>query len=427
VEVTINSISEVEHEADITVGNEELQPHFERAYLDYRPTAEVKGFRKGKVPLHLIKRMFGETIEYQSLDTVATDLYRQAMLERDIHPIGRPSMIDMDFKRGQHFRFKIKYEVKPVIELNTYKGLVIERPVHPVTDAEVEAEITRLRRANSTHTEVSKVSNSEHVVTGDVQELDESGAPLIGKKSSNVRFFLGDENLPQEIKDALGAAEAGGTYRANVPSRRGETSQTARFAITVTRVEQEHLPAFDDDFVTKITGGKTTTATEFLATVRSDIERFWEEQAERSVADSIVSELIRTHTFPVPESLITSVLDALVEDVKGKTRDRQLPRDFDERTFREENRSYATWQAKWMLLKERIAEAEQMTVTDNDIEQLAERDTGQTGIDKARLLQYYKSSSAVADRILSGKVMTFLRQQAIVTDKVAREPLVQTT
>lgn len=427
MDVTITSISEVEHEADITVSNEELQPHFDRAYLDYRPKAEVKGFRKGKVPLHLIKRMFGETIEYQSLDTVATDLYRQAMLEREIHPIGRPSMIDMDFKRGQHFRFKIKYEVRPVIELAAYKGLAIQRPVHPVTDAEVEAEITRLRRANSTHTDVPGVTGADHVVTADVQELDETGAPLIGKKSSNVRFFLGDESLPQEIKDALSAAETGSTYRADVPSRRKDPPDTVRFALTVTRVEQEHLPQLDDAFVSKLTDGKTTRPDDFRAAVRRDIERYWEEQSERSVADSIISELVRMHTFPVPETLITGVLDALVEDVKAKTRDRQLPGDFDERAFRDENRAYATFQAKWMLLKERIAEAEQVTVTDGDIEQLAERDAAQTGIEKERLVQYYKGSSSVADRILSGKVISLLRQQAIVTDTVVKEPVVQTT
>ena len=426
MEVTITSTSEVDHEADISVSNEELQPHFERAYQDYRPKAEVKGFRKGKVPLSHIRRIFGEAIEQEALDTVATDVYRQAMTERNIHPIGRPSMIDMDFKRGQYFRFKIKYEVKPVIQLNAYKGLAIEKPIHPVSDTEVEAEVTRLRRANSTHTEVTRVTDPEHVVTGEVQELDDSGAPLIGKKSSNVRFYLGDEALPQEIKDALRTAEVGGTYRVEVASRQEEHQQATRFAITVSRIEQEHLPAFDDDFVKKITGEKVATTAEFLTKLRSDIERYWEEQAERSVADGIAAELIRTHNFPVPESLIIGVLDSLIDDVKAKSRDRQLPGDFDERTFREENRAYATWQSKWMLLKERIAEAEQITVADGDIEQLAEKDAGQTGIEKTRLLQYYKGSPAVADRILSGKLMAFLRQHAIVTEKVTKEPLIQT-
>ena len=71
------------------------------------------------------------------------------MEEQNIHPIGQPTMVDMDFKRGEHFQFTIKYEVKPDITLEAYKGITVERPVHAVTDAEVEAEIQQIRRSSA--------------------------------------------------------------------------------------------------------------------------------------------------------------------------------------------------------------------------------------------------------------------------------------
>jgi trigger factor len=418
LEVNINSLSEVLYEADILVTNEELRPHFERAYEEYRPKAEVRGFRKGRVPLDIIRRLFGEAIEYKALDTVANDVYRQAMTERNIRPLGQPSMVDMDFQRGQHLRFKIKYEVKPEIKLKHYKGLKIEKPIHTVTDAEVDAEVMRLRRVNSTTSEVPSVTDAEHIVTADVQELSEAGTPLIGKKSVNVKFYLADETLAQGIKDALQAAQAGGVYRAIVESKHDTHLHSMHLAITATKVEKVRLPEFDEALVKTLTGDKVASQEEFLKSLRSDIQQYWDEQAERHVADAIVQEIVREHEFPVPETLTTSVLDALLDDVRSKSRDKALPRDFDEQKFREENRAYAIRQAKWLLLREHIAETEQISVTDTEIERLAEADAARTGIAKDRLLDYYKNSGAVSERILSDKILSFLKNHAKISEKV---------
>lgn len=408
-------------EAEIEVSSDELQPHFERAYNEYRPKAEVKGFRKGKVPLEMIKKLFGESIEYKALDTVAGDLYHQVMVEREIQPVGRPSLVDMDFKRGQHFRFKIKYEVKPVIELKKYKGLKLERPIHKVTDAEIDAEILHLRRVNGTTAEVNAVTDLEHIVTADVQELDETGAPLIGKRTPNTRFYLSDETLAPEIKEALRTAERGGVYRATVESQHGDHTHATRIAITATKIDKVTLPAFDEALVRKITKEKVTRTEDFLKDLRGDIDRYWTEQADRKVADTIVADLIKEHTIPVPESLVNSFLDAFVEDLKSKSRDRTFPKDFEEKKFREESRSYAIWQAKWMLLKERIAEAEHITVSDEEITALAEAEAVRIGIPKDRVLEYYKSSASASERILSDKIMAFLKHHAVITDKVVAE------
>jgi trigger factor len=417
LEVNINSLSEVLYEADILVTNEELQPHFERAYEEYRPKAEVRGFRKGRVPLDMIKRLFGEAIEYKALDTVANDVYREAMTERNIRPLGQPSMVDMDFQRGQHLRFKIKYEVKPEITLKNYKGLKIEKPIHTVTDAEVDAEVVHLRRVNSTSAEVQSVTDAEHVVTADVQEHDEAGTPLIGKKSANVRFYLADETLAREIKEALHTAEAGGVYRATVESKHGTHTHPMYLSMTATKIEKVHLPEFDEALVKKLTGNRVTSPEEFQKNLRGDIQRYWDDQAERQVADAIIGEIVRAHEFPVPETLTNSVLDALVDDIRSKSRDKDLPKDFDEKKFREENRAYAIQQAKWLLLREHIAEAEQISVTETEIEQLAQSDAVRTGIAKERLLDYYRNSGAVNERILSDKIISFLKDHAKISEK----------
>ncbi len=419
MQVTINTLSDIAQEADIQVTSDELQPHFERAYEKFRPKVELKGFRKGKVPMPMIRQLYGEAIEHEALDTIADELYRKAMDEKNIQPVGRPTMVDMDFRRGESFRFKIKYEIKPAITLRKYKGIAVEKPVHDVTDAEVEAEITTLRRSNGVPRETEIVTDAEHIVTADVQELDESGAPLIGKKTAGARFSLFDETLAPEIRNGLMHAAVGSPVRARFESGHGDHTHPVHIAITPTKIEKVELPPFDDALVAKVTGDKVKSVDEFTQSLRADIERYWDDQATAKLNDNIARAIVEEHDFPVPDALVESLLDSFVEDLKQRSRDRKLPKGFDEKKFRDESRTYAVWQAKWMLIKERIGEAEQLTVTDADVEAMAEAEAGKIGIERERLMTYYKNSTAAVDRLLSDKIMTFLRGNAKITEKPA--------
>jgi len=421
VQVSITDLSEVQQEADIQLTQDDIQPMFERAYEKYRPKAEIRGFRKGKVPMPMIKQLYGEAIEQDALDDIASDFYRKAMEEKNIHPVGQPTIVDMDFKRGEHFHFRIKYEVKPEIRLGAYRGIRVEKPIHIVTDAEVESEIQKIRRANSSKAAAEKVTDTGYVVTADLQELDETGTPLIGKKTQGAQFDLSDETLAREICDALAGAVPGETYRTKFESQHGEHTHSVHVALTVTGIERVILPPFDDELVRKITGEKVSSVVEFRKNLRSDIERYWEEESTAKLNDNIAKSLVETHPFPIPESIVSGLLDSYVEDVRNRSRDRKLAKGFDEKKFRDENRSTATWQAQWLLLSGRIAEEEKISVSESEIEQMAEREAAKIGLDKERLLQFYRKSSSAENRILSDKLMTFLRSNANITEKIVED------
>ncbi len=418
LQVTITPVTDVQQEAEIEVTSEELQPHFEKAYEKYRPKLELKGFRKGKVPLPMIKKLYGEAIERDSLDSIADDLYQKVMEEKDIHPLGKAALVDMDFKRGERFRFKIKYEVRPAITLEKYKGLHVEKEVHPVTDAEVEAEVDHIRRANATTTPAEAVTDPEHIVTADVQELDDAGTPLIGRKSAGARFLLSDPNTVPEIRAALSQAKVGDTCRASYESKHEDHTHKANLSITATDIQKVTLPPLNDELVKKVTGGKVASRDEFMKNLRADLERYWADQTDRRLADSIATEVVRLHEFAVPDALVEGFLDSFIDDIRNQSRDKKLPQGFDEPKFREESRAYAVWQAKWLLLKEKIAEQEKISVTKEDIEKLAETDASRMGVTKEQLLRYYLSSGTVTERLLSDRVMALLKEHAKIKEKI---------
>jgi trigger factor len=416
LEVTVHTRSDVSREVEIEVKPDELQPHFEKAYREYRPKIEINGFRKGKAPLEMIKKLYGEMIENEYLEKLTSELYREAVKEKDLQPIGEPTLIDLNYKRGEKLWVKIQYDVRPTIELKKYKNLSVEAVVHAMDDGEIEDELLRIRRINSTREEVEKAADSEHIVSANLQELDEAGVPMIGKKTDGARFYLADPQLEQPFKDALQGTSPGNEHVIKFEHQHDEHAHKVNMKATVTKIEKLVLPELNDEFVGKVTKDKVHSVDEFRKGIREDLEAYWKEKNRRSLINAVVGEIIRLHEFLVPESLIRSVLENLLEDVKGQYPNKQLPEDFDTEKFFQENRAYAIFQSKWALLREEIIKTEQLTVDESVLVAMAEKEAPKIGIDKERLIAYYKSSDQVKDRLLGDKLMDMLLESSKIKE-----------
>lgn len=309
METTINTLGGWERELDVTITVEELQPHFDKAYLKYRPRAEIRGFRKGKAPISMIKRLFGEQIEHDSLSDIANDLFQEIIKEKGIHPIGERVLTDIQYERGQHLKFKIKYEIKPEFELKTYQGIHVEKPIHIVTDEEVEQELERRRRANHSAKSVEKVTDDEHIVTVDMQMLDNTGFPMIGKKNEDLRLYLGSVELPSELRVHLLHASVGDDKRVDLVSHDGQGKEAAeRYSVKVKKIEQIEYPELSDAFAKQITKGKVETLEELRRTIRAEMEQFWTERGNQRVLDGVADELVKQNDFAAPETLVKGFL-----------------------------------------------------------------------------------------------------------------------
>src|SRR3990172_3712442 len=141
----------------VNMTQEKLHPHFDKAYREAAPNLEIKGFRKGKVPMPMIKKLFGASIEYQTIEDITNTTFRNEIESRSISPLGTPTIVNIDFKPGTPLSFKIKYEVKPEFELKDYKSIAIEKFIHKANDKELHNELERLQQINATFEEAPKV------------------------------------------------------------------------------------------------------------------------------------------------------------------------------------------------------------------------------------------------------------------------------
>jgi trigger factor len=427
MQVSITDVTDVDKEVEISTTPEELDPHFEEAYRKYQATASLKGFRKGKAPMSMIRQIYGESIRYSSIDTIANDLYRQAMVERDIRPIGDPVLTTIDYKPESGLSFRIRYEVLPNFELGNYRGVKIEKPVHEITDAELNEELDRIRRSNSALADITKIENEQTLAIVDIQELDDAGTPLIGRKTTDARLYLADESIFREIREELIGAEVGSTVRVTTSGSEGgeggqdKPERPRNLEVLVKSAKSVTLPEVTDEFVSKITKEKTTSAAAFMDELRESIRRYWDDRSRRRALDLVIADIVGRHQFVVPESLVRAYTDSLIEDVKHRSPDHKLPADFNEQEFREQNRGPVAFQAKWHLIRDRIIADAELELSDDDYRRFAERDAAVIGVPAERLVEMYRNSPQTRERLFADKVNDFILANAEVTEKVTPE------
>ena len=413
MELNINKLSQTEQEAEIKLTWDELAPYFEEAYKKFQAEAEIKGFRKGKAPLELIKRQFGEQIEYDALDDIVNDVYQNLVRDKKIEVIGTPELVDVDYKRGESLTFKIKYEILPEVEISNYSNLQVEKIVHTVDDKEVEDEIRRLLIANATYEEANEVQGELYRVTVDLQGVDQNNLPVLGRRSEDVVIDLDDESVVESLRQRLLKARKDDEFIIELTV----DNKPEKVRVNVKKIEKKILPDLNDEFASKITGGKVNTVEGLRNYLKEELQKWWNEYSEIRFYDSIVSELVRTNDFTVPESLIEDFIQSMLDEERSKYPDGKLPQNFDEQFFRQKKRADAIFNAKWYIIKNRIAEVEGINVTDEDFEKLAEEDSAEIGIEKDKLISFYKRSEHIKEKILNRKVLQFLKDKVKVVEK----------
>jgi trigger factor len=414
----INDINETEKEVEIKLTQEELSPHFDKAYVEYRKKIELPGFRKGKVPLGMLRNIYGEAIEYDALEKIANEMFHNFTDDKNIKPVGTPSLVDMNYKREDSATFKIKYEVIPDFELKQYKNLKFEKLIHRVDESELEDEIKRIIFANAALVETTSVTDENHVVTCDIQNLDGNKEIIVGQKSIGERINLAAENTLPEFKNTLVNKAVGDKPIVSFEVKHEEETHNHNAELSITKIEKILLPELNDELVKKITKDKTKSVAEFKTHLKNDLEAYWENQTDRKLMDDIINSLISRYEFVVPPSMVNNIIDSYLENMKQRYPNKTFPSDFNVEKFKESNRADAIWQAKWYLVSDRIIKSENIDIDDAELEKLANENAKKTGIDKEKLLDYYKRTESVKDRMVMDKLKEFLKSNNQITEKI---------
>jgi trigger factor len=426
LEAKIKELSPIERELEIIIPETELQEAFEEAFREIRPKLALPGFRPGKAPMGLVKKMHGDAVEGDTLEKLAQEKFRLAAKEHDIKPLGYPVMTDLHRHAGEGAHVKIAYEIAPEFELTPFEGIEIEKPVYVITDEDVEARIRRIRFSQATQEPTDTVANEETVVTLNMHELQ----PEEGKEPSDsegVQAYLADPDVLPEIRASLLGRKVGDKFEVQLPKNpsSAEASTKSEYGaveLTLTEAKSVTLPTMDEEFIKKVSRDKCSTEEELRKDIRDELEKGAIQRADEEYEENIVKHLLSLHDIPVPRTITHAVLEQMISDYKERNRMRGYPEEFglDEEAFRERMWPIAESRGKWSLLQEKLIDVNKLAPVPEDFEELATKQAEEYGLSKENLMKYYEKDERVKQKLEAEKLGKWLRDQVEPVEKEIR-------
>ena len=434
MQTTINQLGPVTYALEIKATAEDLAADFNKALRDQRGRTHMKGFRPGKVPLSLIKKLYGKPLAFEVADKLVQEVYEDIVLNADEHDVlGQPKITTLDYEMDGDLHAVIEFGVRPEIVFEDLTDESIDTMVHTVTDEEIEEEIQRLLegQADLIPLEEEPLEDSDFVVF-DVQEVDAATrTPIIGKRDEDQQLFLDDPRLDENpmmsaLKAALLGAKAGDTvhYHFEHDKAHGGLVEGVEhahfFEATIKEAKRRDVPELDDDFVQEYTNDRLETADAFREEIEKQIKDSWERRSRDFQEENIINRMQELHPVAVPESVIDVYVESYVEEVKRRNQG-QLPPNFSVEAFKEVNRPDAEKQARWMLIRDKLIKDEALEVGDADIDAFFAEEAGKEhDLTDEQLRQFYQRvglMDSVKERLLSRKVMDFLSGQFTLVEK----------
>ena len=178
MDIKLNDIDKTKRELAAELTYEELTPHFDKAIAEYKKKAAIPGFRKGKAPLNMIKKLYGEGLEYNALEDIANDIFHKYIVDNKVDILGKGAITDMDYKPKEKLNFKIEFEVMPEVNIEKYKGLDLKKTKYIIDDSLVDDEIEYHKYRNATNEMDGVALDDNYTITVDLQNLDEEYTKL---------------------------------------------------------------------------------------------------------------------------------------------------------------------------------------------------------------------------------------------------------
>lgn len=400
---------------EFSITSQEIADAEYRAYHRLVKNVRMPGFRKGKVPRKIFEQAYGsETVVTQAVDDVVPEVYARAIREHNLDPVERPKVEILEESDGRPTRVRATVEVRPEIQLGTYKGLTVERPPVAVTDADIDRSLEALARERATLVPVSRPAR-----LGDVATLDYEGTiggvPFEGGSATGETIELREGRFVPGFVDGIIGMNPGERRSIEVrfpdeyPSEE-VAGKDASFAIALHELKEFDLPPIDDEFARTISGNQT------LGELREDLRKRLESVAltrsRRVIGNIIVDKLMASHDFPLPPSMVDAEIDRLMED-EGKS----------DPEVREGYRSQAESRVKATLLMEHIGKVEKIVATPADLAGELEALARRYGQPPARIRKALGNNLlSLMDGIVRNKTLDLLVDSAVIIDSQESSP-----
>lgn len=397
-----------------------------KMFQNVQKNAELKGFRKGKAPLDLIKKLYSDRVLSDTTQELIKMGFSKGLQEYKLNPVDYPEFEFDEVIDGNDFIFSAKFEVTPEVELKTYEGIELEKAIFSVDPKEIETILENIRKSRATNEEVTE---ARPVQIGDTAVIDfkgiVDGKPLERGDGTDHPLELGSKSFIEGFEEGIVGMTVGQSKTLNLKfpeNYHGDLSnKPVDFEVTLKKITKKVLPELTDELVQEISGGQGSLE-ELKKNITNDIEERQKRKTEETLKELLFKQLISLNPVEVPQSMIRDQKKLLVEDTQKRMEREGMSEEEYEEYKTKWDAEFET-SAKEMLqvayIVDAVAQRHELYCSKEDIENKFEEYAKQTGIELARIKEHYskaESMSRLAQKITEDKVVEYLLSKANIKE-----------
>jgi trigger factor len=425
VKSAVETLSPTRAKLTVEVPFEELKPSLDAAYKKIAQQINVPGFRRGKVPPMVIDRQVGRgAVLDEAINEVLPKKYVEALEANSLQPLAQPDIEVTKFEDHEALEFTAEVDIRPEITLPAYEGLEAEVDDIEITDADVEEQVKALRERFATLSDVERPAADGDFVVLDLKAT-QNGEVLEGAEVSGMSYQVGRGGMLEGLDEALVGMSAGEEKTFSSQLVGGDlVGEAVEVEVTVTQVQEQELPEFDDDFAQL--ASEFDTIDELSADVRERLGRGKRLEQAAAARDAVLERLLEQVEVPLPETMVTDELNARRQNIEqqlafaGITMEKYLE---DEGQTVEEfeadlDRRVRDAVAAQFILDE-VAKKEEFGVDQNELSSHLVRRAQQSGQDPQEFANHMFEHNHIPDlvqEILRGKALASIVESAVVKD-----------
>ncbi len=363
----------------VEIDKAEFEQALNKAYAKCRKDIMLPGFRKGKAPRKMVESMYGATVFYEdAVNEIFPDIYTKAIVEQELKAVGSPSVSNMDTPDEGGVVLTIETELYPEVTLGQYKGLEVPKREVKVEESEVDAEVNRMAERNARIETVDRAAANGDTVVIDFEGFVDD-QPFQGGKAEDYSLTLGSGSFIPGFEDALVGAVAGEERDVNVTfpedySAKELAGKPAVFKCKVHEVKESIKPELDDEFAKDVSEFDTLDA--LKDDIRTRFTKSRTEQNERAFESAAVQMAAANMTCNIPACMIDEQVDHQIEQFAYQLQSQGMKmEDYvkmvggDLSSLRASMRPMAEQTVRSDILLSEIAHAENLEVTDEEVEE----------------------------------------------------------
>lgn len=407
---------------EVKVEADKFKEALTRAYKKNIKKFNVPGFRKGKVPMNVVKKYYGvEVLLEDAVNFSIEGSYAEALKENNVRPVDFPKVEVVQAEEGKDLIYTAEVTVYPEVELGAYKGLNVEKKTYEVTEEEVAAKLKEMQEKNA------RVEVKEGAIeNGNIAVIDFKGfidgVAFEGGEGHDYSLEIGSGSFIDNFEEQLVGAKAGDKVEVNVtfPESYGKeelNGKPAKFEVEVKEVKAKELPVLDDEFAKEVSEFET------LEALKEDTTKKLEEantaRAEREYEEAILRSVVENAKMDIPAVMVEQEIDRMVQNLAQRLQYQGLTLEqyfqftgTDAEKMREYMKENAETKVKTELVLEALQKAEKMEVLDEELKEKASEVSKLYGANDEKMVELLlqnQREALVAD-VMTSKVINFLKE-----------------